>query len=154
MDRIAFPETGLPIKIRRTPEENRLSLRGCVSCGAPEFMSFTFVAYAGLTQTLDFCRECSLKISLFMARAWAEQTEPVSMNYQEEHDAAQHMITVADVLRLTDIHKLLYVCTHLAEYLSGESLQGSEMKQVEEALCSLLLILSTRGMKMLPSMKE
>ena len=141
-----FSQTGLPIMIRHIPEGYS---NVCMSCGAVEdVLSFSILSGQNEITVLSYCRICTKKIITFLAQAWAETEVQTPLSYKEERQRAIAEISLADVLRLMDMYKLLHVCTHLAEYLSGNNLQGRDMDTVEQALRSLILILSTRGMRL------
>src|SRR5436190_23508036 len=119
-----FSQTGLPIMLRHAPEGYRSV---CMSCGAVEdVLSFSLLSGSNEVTVLSYCRMCTQKIITFIAQAWANTEVLAPLSYEEERQRMTAEMSVADVLRLMDIYKLLHVCTHLAEYLSGNQLQGSD----------------------------
>ncbi len=138
--RYVFEETGLPIKVKRTPEQN-WTRHQCLCCGETEnITSFTFAIYAGMTQTLDYCRTCSEQIAVFLATTWGSQPDQANLSEEAE-------MTIADAEKLLAIEKLLSVAVQLAEQLSAKNLLSPEMVHAEGHLRSLLLELVTHGMR-------
>ncbi len=139
--RKVFTDTGLPIRVSRTLEQNKRR-HTCVCCGETEgIASFSLVVNAEMTQNLDYCRECSQQIAVYIATSWSVQPDSIDLDQDEP------LITVADEEKLLAVEKLLSVCVQLASELSGKNLLGNEIMHVEGHLRSLLLTLITHGMR-------